>query len=178
MYTGICRFIICCATCRISGNNSDFPSTSAFIQLVMCSDVLKMKHYSDFIMSAMASRITGVSIVFSVVCSGTDQRKYQGSASLVDSPHKGPVTQRMFSFDGVIMINVYWNWILPWRATEYPVTSRLIPCLLMPRFLVSPGHQQPWNVYLSHIGPCICRRCILIMRIQCAGFIQNAKLCW
>ena len=33
-------------------------------------------------MSAMASQITGVSIVYSTVCSGADQRKHQNSASL------------------------------------------------------------------------------------------------
>ena len=45
--------------------------------------------------------------------SGTDQRNHQSSASLafvrgihrwpVNSPHKGPVTQKMFPFDDVIM---------------------------------------------------------------------------
>ena len=35
------------------------------------------------IMSVMASQITGVSVVYSTVCSGADQRKHQGSASLV-----------------------------------------------------------------------------------------------
>ena len=64
-------------------------------------------------MSAMASEITGVSIVCSTVCSGADQRKHQSSASLafvrvihrwpVDSPHKGPVTRKMGQFDDVIM---------------------------------------------------------------------------
>ena len=64
-------------------------------------------------MSAMASQITGASIVCLTVCSGADQRKHQSSASLafvsgihrwlVDSPHKGPVTRKMFSFDDVIM---------------------------------------------------------------------------
>ena len=53
-----------------------------------------------------------VSIVCSTVCSGADQGKYQSSASLalakgihrwpVDSPHKGPVTRKMFPFDDVI----------------------------------------------------------------------------
>ena len=47
------------------------------------------------------------------VYSGTDQRKHQSSASLafvreihrwpVISPHKGPVTRKMFPFDDVIM---------------------------------------------------------------------------
>ena len=39
-------------------------------------------HYCDVIMSAMASQITSVSMVFSTVCSGPDQRKHQSSASL------------------------------------------------------------------------------------------------
>ena len=39
-------------------------------------------HYREAMMSAMASQITGVSIVYSTVCSGADQRKYQSSASL------------------------------------------------------------------------------------------------
>ena len=61
-------------------------------------------HYSDVIMSAMASQITGVSIVCSTVCSGAGQRKHQSSASLafvrgihrwpVVSLHKGSVTQK------------------------------------------------------------------------------------
>ena len=40
-------------------------------------------HYSDVIMSVMVSQITGVSIVCWTVCSGSDQRKHQSSASLV-----------------------------------------------------------------------------------------------
>ena len=55
-------------------------------------------HYNDVIMSAMASQITSVSIVYLTVYSGADQRKHQSSASLaivrgipqwpVNSPHK------------------------------------------------------------------------------------------
>ena len=70
-------------------------------------------HYSDVIMSAMASQITGVSILYSTICSSTDQSKHQSSASLafvrgihrsqVNSPHKGPVTRKMFPFGDVIM---------------------------------------------------------------------------
>ena len=60
-------------------------------------------HYSDVIMSAMASQITGVSIACSAVRPGTEQRNYQSSASLafvrgihgwlVNSRHKGAVTR-------------------------------------------------------------------------------------
>ena len=73
-----------------------------------------MQHYSDVIMSVMASQVTGVPIVCPTVCSGGDQRKHQSSASLaclrgihrwpVDSPHKGPITRKMFPFDDFIMI--------------------------------------------------------------------------
>ena len=70
-------------------------------------------HYSDVIMDTVASQITSLSIVYSTVYSGADQRKHQSSASLafvrgthrwaVNSPHKWPVTRKMFPFDDVIM---------------------------------------------------------------------------
>ena len=71
-------------------------------------------HCSDVIMGAMASQITSLTIVYSTVCWGKDQRKHQSSASLafvrgihrrpVNSPHTWPVTRKMFPFDDVIMI--------------------------------------------------------------------------
>ena len=76
-------------------------------------------HYTGIIMSAIATQITGVLIVFSTVCSGVNQREHQSSASLafvmgihwwpVDFPHKGPVTRKMFPFDDVIMWNYCFN---------------------------------------------------------------------
>ena len=70
-------------------------------------------HYNVVIMSSTASQITGLTIVCSTLYSSTDQRKHQSSASLafvrgihrwpVNSPHKGPVTRKMFPFDDVIM---------------------------------------------------------------------------
>ena len=71
-------------------------------------------HYGDVIMSAMASQITSLTIVYSTFYSGADQRKHQSSASLasvrgihrwsVNSPHKGLVTRKIFPFDDVIML--------------------------------------------------------------------------
>ena len=71
-------------------------------------------HYSDVILGAMASQITSLTIVCSTIYSGPDQRKHQNSASLafvrgihrwpVNSPHKWPVTRKMFPFDDVIML--------------------------------------------------------------------------
>ena len=43
---------------------------------------LLTSHYSDVIMSMMASLITSISIIYSTVCSGTGQRKYQSPTSL------------------------------------------------------------------------------------------------
>ena len=71
-------------------------------------------HYGDVIMTAMASQITSLTIVCSNVYLDTDQRKHQSSASLtfvrgihrwpVNSPHKGPVTRKIFPFDYVTML--------------------------------------------------------------------------
>ena len=75
-----------------------------------------ISHYSDVIMGAIASQITSLTIFFSTVYSGADQLKYQSSASLafvrgihrwpVNSPHKWPVTPKMFPFDNVIIIYI------------------------------------------------------------------------
>ena len=83
-------------------------------------------HYSDVIMDAVASRITSLNIVYSPVYSGAHQRKHQTSALLafvmgihrwsVNSPHKGPVTRKLFPFHDVIM----WNFlqILPKKRSQ------------------------------------------------------------
>ena len=70
-------------------------------------------HYSDVIVITMSSQITSLTIVYSIVYSGADQRKHQSSASLafvrgihsspVNSPHKRPVTRKMFPVDDVIL---------------------------------------------------------------------------
>ena len=71
-------------------------------------------HDSGVIMGAIASQITSLTIVYSSVYSGADQRKHQSCASLafvrgihrspVNSPHKWTVTRKMFPFDDVMMI--------------------------------------------------------------------------
>ena len=70
-------------------------------------------HYIDVVMGAIASEITSLTIVYSTVYSIADQRKHESSAPLafvrvihrgpVNSPHKWPVTRKMFPFDDVIM---------------------------------------------------------------------------
>ena len=70
-------------------------------------------HYGDVLKGTIASQITSLTIVYSTVYSDADQRKHQSSASLafvweihrepMSSPHKWPVTRKMFPFDDVNM---------------------------------------------------------------------------
>ena len=97
-----------------------FNRSVAFCEWI--SSVAREWHYSDVIMSAIASQITSLAIVYSTVYSGANQRKHQSSASLafvrgirrwpVKSQHKGPATRKMLPFDDVIMqYRLIWaNW--------------------------------------------------------------------
>ena len=99
-------------------------------------NTLQWRHNSG----AMASQITSLTIVYSTIYSGADQRKHQGSASLafvrgihrppVNSPHKWPVTLKMFPLDDVIMIN-----FLPFRC---------LLCKECRQPWVSCGSSQSW----------------------------------
>ena len=70
-------------------------------------------HYNDVLMGSVASQLTSLTIVYSTVYSAADQRKHQSSTALafvrgihrgpLNSPHKWPVTRKMFPFDDVIM---------------------------------------------------------------------------
>ena len=86
--------------------------------------------FNDLTMGSKASQITSLTIVYSAVYSGADQRKHQSSASLafvrgihrgpLNSPHKWPGTWKKFPFDDVIM----------WRTYAY--VSRESPEKLLP----------------------------------------------
>ena len=88
-------------------------------------------HYYDVRMGTTASQITSLTIVYSTVYSDANQRKHQSSASLafvrgihrgpVNSPHKWPVTRKMFPFDDVIM------WYLLIRSCRELQTIRKNP---------------------------------------------------
>ena len=88
--------------------------TFKFWDLVgLISEVL-WYHYGDVTMGTIASQINSLTIVYSTVYSDTDDRKRQSSALLafvrgihrgpVNSPHKWPVTRKMFPFDDVIIM--------------------------------------------------------------------------
>ena len=111
---------------------------STFLQNVQNTDLEKRAfHYYNLNMLAMASQITSLTIVYSTVYSGADQRKHQSSASLafvwgihrrpVNSPHKGPaVTRKMFPFDDVIMIQTFTNM----QSPKIVSLSMLLECIV------------------------------------------------
>ena len=77
-------------------------------------NIMVLRHYDDVIMDMMASQITSLTIVYSTIYSGTDQRKYRSSAPLafVRGIHRSgrrPVTRKMFPFDDVIMKSRFWS---------------------------------------------------------------------
>ena len=135
-------------------------------------------HHSDVKMSTMASQITCVTIVYSTVCSGADQRKRQSSASLasargiyrmpVNSPHKWPVTRKIFPFDDVIMERIFL--ISPIHkddATPIPVARRNKYCNRLYTISsatgpLSPGYEgiatvnNTYNVWWSNQEPSNC----------------------
>ena len=91
----------------------------------------------------MASQITSLTIVYSNVYSGSDQRKHQSSASLafvrgihrgpVNSPHKWPVTRKMFPFDDVIM---------RMRYIPQPINENTKICILKCIWNYHPQHDD------------------------------------
>ena len=83
-------------------------------------------------MGAMASQITSLTSVYSTIYSDADRRKHQSYVSLafvrgihlwpVNSPHKWPVTRKMFPFDDVIMK------VEAWSFTAHCVSHRQLYC--------------------------------------------------
>ena len=113
-----------------------------------------LSHYGDVIMGTMASQITSLTIVYSIVHSGADQRKHQSSASLafvrgihrgpVNSPYKWPVTQKMLHLDDVIMVKSMLNYVL--------VTKDFLTWLLVGWRLGSqPIRCQVWKYLLTNM---------------------------
>ena len=98
-------------------------------------------------MTTMASQITSLTIVYSTVYSVEDQRKHQSSASLafvwgvhrgpVNSPHKWPVTRKMFPFDDVIMVSSNLDRI----TTPFVMFNCCVQCLVI------LNRDLPYNAY-------------------------------
>ena len=76
---------------RHCNDNCRLACRKISLLLDLCNSSLSHIHYSDVIMSAMASQITGVSIVCSTVCSGAHKKTsklrvtclYEGNPSMI-----------------------------------------------------------------------------------------------
>ena len=64
-------------------------------------------HYNDVIMGAIASQITSLTIVYSIVYSGADHRKHQSSASLafVRGIHRFPAQMASYAEN----VSIWWR---------------------------------------------------------------------
>ena len=108
-----------CNDCVFADRSTKSSNKICWLRIVAyCYSVLWNQkheyHYTDVIIGTIASQITDLTIVYSTVYSDADQRKHQSSTSLafvwgihrrpVNSPHKWPVTRKMFPFDDVIIV--------------------------------------------------------------------------
>ena len=107
-------------------------------------------HCWDFKLANLVTlRLECLTIVYSTIYSGADQRIHQSSTSLafvgwihrwqVNCPHKGWITRKMFPFDYVIMVaeilhwthrissEIYCNWV-PMANAWYSKWSTVVSC--------------------------------------------------
>ena len=121
----------------------------------------KLSHYGDVIMGPIASQITSLTIVYSAVYTGTDKRTHQSSASLafvwgihrgpVNSPHKSPVTLKMFPFNDVIMdwqVNFEYQFTEAWLRTW---ESKVRPCLFAYLAIDRINFSGIWTKIQKHV---------------------------
>ena len=108
-------------------------------------------HYSYVIMGAVVSQMTSLTIVYSTVYSGANQRKHQSSASLafvrnvhrgpVNSPRKWPVKRKMFPFDDVIMI----CWWSRWDVRIYRIVTGVTSYVGVPSIRLAHHKNILWH---------------------------------
>ena len=106
-------------------------------------------------MSTIASQITSLAIVYSIVYSDADQRKHQSSASLafvwgihrgpVNSPHKWPVTRKRFPFDDVIMPVLWVYSYIYMHDAKLKTSTKVTNTVYRPRWLLATGSVSVWH---------------------------------
>ena len=85
-------------------------------------------HYSDVLMSAMASQNIGVTIVYSTICSCADQRKHQSSASLafVRGIHQRPMNFPHKRASNAENVSIWWR---------HHMVSMKLTCIVRDNFI-------------------------------------------
>ena len=160
-------------------------------------------------MGAKAFQITSLKIVYSTVYSSVDHRKHQSSASLafvrgihrwpMNSPHKWPVTRKMFPFDDVIMnlktllwlhfiskifhicTDIYISCIPAVRIDNKSLVQVIAWCLIgkkpMPELMATKTYDNTWHWKATENWAMLCLvQCwISIMDISyiSPGFVNN-----
>ena len=146
-----------------------------------------MVHYNDVIMRTMGSQITSLTNVYATVCSRRRWKKHQSSASVafmrgihrwpVNSPHKGPVTCKVFPFDDVIMwVYAIFAWVRSVKFVSkhgiYPLGKHMRNCLQnddhfirasMYYWCVSDKHSLQWRHMRGNVSkltghPTVCSK--------------------
>ena len=99
-----------------------------------------LTNYNDAMMSVMASKITGVSVVCSTVCSGANRRKHQSSASLPcegNPPMAGGFpSQRASNAENV---PIWWRHHATSRAVTYIRSALILRRILMCEYTQNHG---------------------------------------
>ena len=138
--------------------NCYHPLANNISLITCCRSCDSLQHYDDVTMSAMASQMTSITIVYSIVYSDADQRKHQSPASLVfvlgiqrgrvNSPHKWPVTRKMSPFDDVIMA-VPLDWVQfclsKWPPLDHGfrvIKGTRLNCLFTMKIAVNTNHKK------------------------------------
>ena len=147
-------------------------------------------------MSAIASQITSLTIVYSIVYPGTDQGKHQSSASLafvwgiprrpVNSPHKGPVVSIWWRHHGFYSVLLrlthrgrvtpicvdnldhhwFWSWIVTCSA----------PSLYLNQYCFRQSY--PWKHNLMKLEYFHSRKCIWKCPLPNGSNFVSASICW
>ena len=105
-------------------------------QVYVSHIILQYFHYDDVIMTMLASQITSLTVVYSIVYTGVNQRKHQSSASLafvweihrepVNFPHKWSATRKMLPFDDVIMSLL----MMPKQRVKHGIDRSKLTCTI------------------------------------------------
>ena len=115
-------------------------------------------HYDDVIMTMLASQISSLPVVCSIVYSDVNQRKHQSSASLafvreihrgpVNFLHKWPVTRKMFPFDDVIM-----RWTTCYTSCPTKLPKLLLFCRIFSNVISQIKIDALWFEFHWNLSP-------------------------
>ena len=127
-------------------------------------------------MSAMASLVTRVTIVYSTVCSGADQSQHQSSASLTfvrgihqwpaNAPLKGPVKRKILPFDDVIMTYNFRK--MPFICRLWIKVDKALQPLISSHGYAMLHNSSMWII----VSPALIRKAGLFINVQMSLYVK------